>query len=77
MGNNEEMLKMIVNLTEENTRMKVALKYLYGEYKRLVEKDYSHEEIELALKLAGILDKEVNVIYFDNAEKEVAYEQKV
>lgn len=74
-----EMLKAILKLTEENARYKAALKNLETKMKNDKEiregRDALLDEKELTevLEIAGMTDKEVNAIFYDNC-KEVAYE---
>ena len=73
---NEE-IKLLLKLTEENTRYETALKYMKAISDNDVAKDYSgnisRDDFVAALRIAGIEDKEINVITFDNCE-DVAYE---
>lgn len=75
----DEMIKLILKLTEENARYKAALKNLETKIKNYKEGDSDRkallDEAELTevLEIAGMTDKEVNAIYYDNC-KEVAYE---
>ena len=74
---NEEM-RLLLKLTEENARFEAALKYLKSISDSDIAKDYTgiinRDELVTAMMIAGIEDKEVNVITFDNAPGEVAYE---
>ena len=73
---NEE-IKLLLKLTEENTRYETALKYMKAISDNDVAKDYSgnisRDDFVAALRIAGIEEKEINVITFDNCE-DVAYE---
>ena len=72
---NEE-IKLLLKLTEENTRYETALKYMKAISDNDVAKDYSgnisRDDFVAALRIAGIEEKEINVITFDNCE-DVAY----
>ena len=72
---NEEM-RLLLKLTEENTRFLMALKYLKGISDECVDGGWflGRSDFEAAMRIAGLEDKEVNVITFDNAPDEVAYE---
>lgn len=69
---NGEVLQKLLTLTEENTRMKAALTMLKIQRDKRVEKDSSYvleiEEANEILSIAGMADKEVTAIYFDNCE---------
>ena len=73
---NEEM-KLLLKLTEENARFEAALNYLKSVSDTSIAKEYSgsigRDDFEAAMSIAGIVDKEVEVITFDNCE-DVAYE---
>ena len=69
---NEEM-QMILELTKENARLKAAMALVKANYES-GKKDGLGKNEEVYLKVAGMLDKEVNAIYFDNDRTEVAYE---
>lgn len=66
---NEEM-KMILKLTEENARMRCALNLL----KQKFSENLNQDDLSMILDIAGMNNREVNVICFDNAPNEVAYE---
>lgn len=72
---NEE-IKLLLKLTKENTRYETALKYMKAISDNDVAKDYSgnisRDDFVAALRIAGIEEKEINVITFDNCE-DVAY----
>lgn len=72
---NEE-IKLLIKLTAENTRYETALKYMKAISDNDVAKDYSgnisRDDLVAALRIAGIEEKEINVITFDNCE-DVAY----
>ena len=74
---NDQILQKLLILTEENTRMKAALTMLKMQRDKCVEKDSSYileiEEANEILSIAGMADKEITAIYFDNC-KEKAYE---
>ena len=74
----DEKMKLLLKLTEENARYEAALKYLKSISDSDIAKDYTgridRDELVIAMRIAGIEDKEVNVITFDNAPDEVAYE---
>lgn len=76
---NNEAMTMMLKLTEENTRLKCAIDLLDKLYRDDMEAGHSgvlgKDEIENVLALAKPA-KELNVIYWDNAKDEVAYEQK-
>lgn len=71
---NNEVMKMLLKLTEENTRLKTLFDYIKTEAEQRKSDSRSTIEIETLLK---ILDagKELNVIKFDNCEDN-AYEFK-
>lgn len=68
---NEE-IRMLLKLTEKNTRYETALKYMKAISDNDVAKGYSdsisRDDLVDALRIAGIEDKEINVITFDNCE---------
>lgn len=74
---NEEIIKTLMNLKEENTRYSVAFKYLKSVSDHDKSKGYggnvSRTDLEAAMNIAGLEEKEINVITFDNCE-DVAYE---
>ena len=73
---NEEM-RLLLKLTEENTRYEAALNYLKGISDASIAKDYSgsidRNIFENAMRIAGMGKMEIDVIAFDNAPEEVAY----
>ena len=73
---NEE-IRLLLKLTAENVRFETALKYMKSLSDESVEDGRSgyinRDDFLVALKIAGMEDKEVNVIKFDNCE-DVAYE---
>jgi len=68
---NEE-IRMLLKLTAENTKYVAAFNYLKSLSDDGVERGYpgtiGREEIENAMKIAGLEEKEVNIITFDNCE---------
>lgn len=73
---NEE-IRLLLKLTEENTRYITALKYMKAISDNDVESGYSgnitRDELEDAIRIAGLEEKELKVISFDNC-KDTAYE---
>lgn len=76
----KEMLKTIVKLTQENARYKAALKNLETKMKNDKESGsgsrgviLNEKELTEVLEIAGMTEKEINAIFYDNCE-EVAYE---
>lgn len=71
---------LLLALVEENTRYKAALQNLKLKIKTDKEchKDrkalLNEKELNEVLEIAGLLDKEVTAITFDNVPNEVAYE---
>lgn len=61
-----EELKMIIKLTEENTRFRAAMNYLKKDFLKDEERGYGNDGAKTALELAGMLDKEVEAITFEN-----------
>jgi len=72
---NEE-IRMLLKLTAENTKYVAAFNYLKSISDEIIERGrsgvISREELEEALKIAGLEEKEIDVIQFDNC-KDVAY----
>ena len=72
---NEE-IRLLLKLTEENAKYVAAFNYLKSISDDFVARGYSgsigREEIETAMKIAGLEEKEIDVIQFDNC-KDVAY----
>ena len=64
----DENVKTICELIKENERMKTALSYL--KFKGGSVADY---DVRMALALAGMDEKDIKVIKFDNCE-DIAYE---
>lgn len=74
---NGEVLQKLLTLTEENARMKAALKTV-KHFRDEAVKDKRNcvldlEEADAILNIAGMADREVQAIYFDNDSTEVAY----
>lgn len=73
---NPEM-KILMKLTEENTRMKCALSLMKQLRDEDIKSGYSgnlnDDEVNMILNISGLNSKEVNVITFDNCE-DSAYE---
>lgn len=72
---NEE-IRMLIKLTAENTKYVAAFNYLKSISDDSVNRGYSgtvgREEIENVMRIAGLEEKEIDVIQFDNC-KDVAY----
>lgn len=72
---NEE-IRLLLKLTAENAKYVAAFNYLKSLSDDGVERGYpgtiGREDIENALKIAGLEEKEIDVIQFDNC-KDVAY----
>lgn len=71
----DELMAKVIELAEENARLKAALRLVEKNYEHDKEKGYSSaDEGEEILLVAGLLDKkkDINVITFDNCE-DVAY----
>lgn len=72
---NEE-IRLLLKLTEENAKYVAAFNYLKSISDEIIERGrsgvISREELEEALKIAGLEEKEIDVIQFDNC-KDVAY----
>lgn len=64
----DENVKTICELIKENERMKAGLSYL-----KLKGGSVADHDVLMALALAGMDEKDIKVINFDNCE-EVAYE---
>ena len=73
---NEE-IRLLLKLTEENAKYLAALKHLKKLSDESVAKSYSgilsRDDVEAAMRIAGLEDREVSIITFDNCE-DVAYE---
>ena len=74
---NSEVMQKLLDLTEENARLKSALKILKLLKQKTETEDRSYvfdrHEVDMILSVAGMDDKEITAIYFDNC-KEKAYE---
>lgn len=72
---NEE-IRLLLKLTEENAKYVAAFNYLKSISDEIIERGrsgvISREELEEALKIVGLEEKEIDVIQFDNC-KDVAY----
>ena len=64
----DENVKTICELIKENERMKTALSYLKFKGGSVADHD-----VHMALALAGMDEKDIKVIKFDNCE-DIAYE---
>lgn len=78
-----EEMKMLLALVEENTRLKLALENLKVKMKNDKEASTTRDhallnetELNEVLEIAGMLDRNVDVITFDNC-REVAYGEKL
>ena len=47
------MMQKVIELAEENGRMRAALNYLYGEYMDSIERGYMFEDEKTTLQIAG------------------------
>ena len=72
---NEE-IRLLLKLTAENAKYVAAFNYLKSISDDSDDRGYSgtigRDEIETAMKIAGLEEKEIDVIQFDNC-KDVAY----
>lgn len=75
---NSEAAKRLFDLTEENAKLKAAMNVLkyFTDKAKAEERSYALEvgEAEAILNVAGLAEREIKGICFDNSPEEVAYE---
>ena len=73
---NNEVFNRLLALTEENARLKAALNMLKYQRDKRVEDERTYvleiKEADAILSIAGMADKEIEGICFDN-DSEIAY----
>lgn len=74
---NSEAAKKLFELTEENAKLKAAMNILKFLNSKAKEETRTYaitcEEADALLNVAGMADREIQAIYFDNDSTEVAY----